>query len=203
MGKTGPNVLVRKTEGLVRRHDMDPFGDDMVAIVMDLDERFDDGQIEKMNRTCRDKGYRLFISNPSFEIWLLCHFILPSHPYSQDELMEDMRIQTRNGYERGHGLDIDNAMVNRAIVNARKLLPEDGPDPMACFRHNPSTMAYSLVESIKNMDERRNTKSYRGRCLENHPASAQPPPSVQAVDSIDIHATAPKRRSIPDSTIGR
>ena len=159
--KTGPDVLLRKTSEYAWRQGVDPRNGDLVAIVMDLDGRFDMREIEEMDRRCRILGYQLFLSNPSFEVWLCCHFGIPTHPCTQSEAVDDLRKRMGGSYSKPVGFDIDDGMVDRAIVNARRLLPDDECTPVGCYRRNPSTMVHSLVEAIRNRASRRRRASVR------------------------------------------
>lgn len=158
--KTGPDVLLRKTMEHARDHGLDPSQGDVVAIVMDLDDRFTRAQIEDMSRKCSQLGYHLFISNPSFEVWLLCHLRLPTHPYTPAELVEEMGRAMGGQYVKSKGFDIDEGSVERAMANARVLLPGDGCGALDCFERNPSTMAHLLVGEIL---ERRSSRTRRER----------------------------------------
>jgi len=64
-------------------------------------------------------------------------------------------------YSKPVGFDIDDGMVDRAIVNARRLLPDDECTPVGCYRRNPSTMVHSLVEAIRSRASRRRRASVR------------------------------------------
>lgn len=155
VSKNGADVVLRFAKGYVKHHGLDPKGGDLVAIVMDLDDRFSREQIVDLQRRCDALGYKLFLSNPSFEVWLLCHFNLPSHPYTPSELVDDMKVQLGGEYKKSRGFELDDPMVDRAIINARKLLPDDECTPEGCFEHNPSTMVHSLVETIRKRIKRR------------------------------------------------
>ncbi len=147
--KTGPDVLLRKTSEYAWRQGADPRNGDLVAIVMDLDGWFNMCEIEEMDRRCQILGYQLFLSNPSFEVWLCCHFGIPTHPCTQSEAVDDLRARLGGSYSKPMGFAIDDDMVDTAIVNARRLLPDNECTPVGCYKRNPSTMVHSLVEAIR------------------------------------------------------
>lgn len=149
MGKTGPKVIVRKVSEYAKREGMDPRNGDLIAIVMDLDDRFTLDEVKQMDKECRERGWNLFLSNPSFEVWLLAHYRLPSHPYTPAELVDDMRGELGGQYDKARGFDIDDGMVDKAIRNSRRMLPDDECDIEGCYNRNPSTMVHSLVDSIR------------------------------------------------------
>lgn len=149
MGKNGPGVIIRKVSEYARREGIDPRKGDLVAIVMDLDDRFTLDEVRHMDAECAKRGYRLFLSNPSFEVWLLSHFRLPTHLYTPAELVEDMKRELGGRYEKARGFDFDDSMVDRALTNAGRLLPDDECDVEGCYGRNPSTMVHKLVEAIR------------------------------------------------------
>lgn len=155
--KTGPDVLIRKTREYAKKHNLDPLNGDIVAIVMDLDGRFTKEQICDMDERCKELGYRLFISNPSFESWLLCHFRLPTHPYTPAELVEDLDRELDGAYSKSKGFDISDKMVDKAVGNARKLLSDEACTSDGCYRCNPSTMVHTLVEDIRGRMSKRSS----------------------------------------------
>lgn len=149
MGKTGPSIIIRKVSEYARRVGVDPRKGDLVAIVMDLDDRFTLDEVKDMDVECKKRGYILFLSNPSFEVWLLAHFRMPTHPYTPAELVDDMKAELGGKYDKARGFDFDDSMVDRAIGNSRRMLPDEACDVEGCYRRNPSTMVHSLVEMIR------------------------------------------------------
>ena len=147
----GTKKIVEKTRSIAKQFDISPSYGDIIAIVMDLDFRYSLNDIMEMEEDCEERGFKLFISNPCFEVWLLSHFRLPTHPYDQKEILTDLERELGRTYNKSTGMDIDDAMVDNALMNAGKLLPECDCNPTACFQSNPSTMVHSLVESIRGM----------------------------------------------------
>lgn len=125
------------------QHWLDPSKGDPVAIVMDPDGRFTEEEVEEMGRNCFKRGHELYISNPAFGIWLLCHYRILSHPCTPAEPVDDMDEVLGRPYTKAKGIEIDDGMVGRAIENAERLLPEDECNPIECYRRNPSTMVHS------------------------------------------------------------
>ncbi len=48
--------------------------EDELWLVCDVD-RWGDRKLSEVNRLCRQKGFFISVSNPCFELWLLCHFV--------------------------------------------------------------------------------------------------------------------------------
>lgn len=55
--KTGPSILIRKTREHVRKSGLNPKNGDLIAIVMDLDDRFKECEIEEMEQKCKELGF--------------------------------------------------------------------------------------------------------------------------------------------------
>ncbi len=158
-GKNGLDTILRKTGEHVSEHRIDPSEGDIVAIVMDLDGRFSESEVLEMERRCGELGYRLFVSNPCFETWLLCHFRIPIHPCDQNGAVEELEGELGGRYVKSRGFDIDDGMVDKALTNAGKLFRNAGCSPTECHRHNPSTTVHVLVDAIRDM-KRRRSRSY-------------------------------------------
>lgn len=112
--KTGPSVLIRKTKEHIRKSDLDPKRGDIVAIVMDLDDRFAEDEIRRMEQECNELGFRLFLSNPSFEVWLMCHRRIPTHPCTAAELFDEMN-DGMGRYNKSKGIEFDDRSVCMAV----------------------------------------------------------------------------------------
>ncbi len=95
----------------------------------------------------------MFISNPSFETWLLCHCRTPTHPYEPAELLEDLSTAIGSDYKKSTGMAFGKNDVDTAIKNASKLLPLEMCSAKECFDRNPSTMVHSLAKMIRDKSE--------------------------------------------------
>ncbi len=62
--KTGEEILIRKASGYAKDHDVNIKDDDVVAIVMDLDNRFSIEQIQSMDKTCAKKRIQVVHIQP-------------------------------------------------------------------------------------------------------------------------------------------
>lgn len=98
-------------------------------------------------------GVSLIISNPSFEVWLMCHYRIPTHPYSAAELFNEIDADIGE-YNKSRSIKLDVESVNKAVINAEKLLSENDCNPTGCYRHNPSTTVHSLIKAIRDMNRK-------------------------------------------------
>lgn len=104
--------------------------------------------IEDAVEPCLKHDIRMYISNPSFEFWLLLHFEDNRSTYIQKELEKELEKQTKVKYEKSEGINkfINDEDVKDAITRSKKLLP-DG-DPVMCKKTLPSTCLHILVEKL-------------------------------------------------------
>lgn len=75
---------------------------DTVCIVTDMDKR-PEGEYERLLRECSEKGYRLFVTNPKFELWILLHFgadsigHIPEDPETAAKMIDSRMRQLKIG----------------------------------------------------------------------------------------------------------
>lgn len=69
----------------VQERSIDCKSGDFVSVVMDVDD-LTSNELSSIESQCIASGYDLYISNRSFECWLILHFGSLTKPMSQDEL---------------------------------------------------------------------------------------------------------------------
>ena len=73
--------------------------EDQICIIVDRDKNsFTSRQYNKAMNLCKSKVYRLFVTNPCFELWLLLHYSDLSE-YSIPEILENKKIGQRTQVE--------------------------------------------------------------------------------------------------------
>ncbi|OOO00570.1 MAG: hypothetical protein ATN35_06715 [Epulopiscium sp. Nele67-Bin004] len=73
---------------------------DKVCIIVDRDKKsFIIKQLRKAIKKCEEKSFRLFLSNPCFEFWLLLHYD-EVHDINNDELLENKKEDNQTFAER-------------------------------------------------------------------------------------------------------
>ena len=87
------------------------------CLIVDRDEKsFNENQVQTVFEICNQRGFRLIITNPCFELWLLLHFDIPKETiiarcYQQGGLKEELRKYSRineapvEGDEFKHNVD--------------------------------------------------------------------------------------------------
>ena len=135
---------------------MDEFGfsaedGDMAFCLIDHDcDRIKDDQITQASKIARDKGINLIVSNPCFEIWLICHFSSTLKNYlSSKEVIKDMD-RFILGYTKSAEdvFLVTESRIVDAVENAKLLerrCLENG-HVLHRFDFSPSTEVYKAVE---------------------------------------------------------
>lgn len=150
LGKSGWNTILKKCKGHKSAGDVDLKHGDRLVIVTDEDHRYDEDTIRKFQKKCEEEGFELFLSNVSFETWLLMHYEPVAVPYEQEELEERLKEYLGGRYCKSEGIPMDEEMIRRAIKHADQVLSVG--DNIDCFKNNPSTRVHMLVKGL--MDDR-------------------------------------------------
>ena len=99
-------------------------------------------------RLCSENSIDIYISNPSFEFWLLLHFEDDKITYIQRDLENKLGKHLGTRYVKSVGINewIDDEDVKKALFRSKNLLP-DG-DPIQCAKTSPSTCVHLLIEKL-------------------------------------------------------
>lgn len=128
--------------------------DDEFWVLMDTDhhvnENHEKGFIEALD-SARKSGFRIAISNPSFEIWLLLHHVdldgAVSHRSSASVQRELATVLGSYDKSKLDATLFPIARIPEAIRRARAL--EDSPDdPKGYWPTRPGTRVYRLMEAL-------------------------------------------------------
>ncbi len=119
---------------------------DRIAAVMDVDEKTP-AQVGEFDKWCREKGVDLYVSNPSFEVYLLMHYQNVSSSLTQKDLEETLSISTGSKYDKGRGIRISEEVVMEALRRAEASFPYSGTAEDVATRPGTTTV-YKLVRTI-------------------------------------------------------
>lgn len=127
---------------------LDLKGGDKIWCVFDCDENTN----EKISKACKIAGKDVIIclSNPSFELWYLLHFVPILSKLSRDEVIERLEAYIE-GYDKSEDVyDLLKEKRPIAIENAKHLnkTHEKCGTELICVESNPSTQVYAIVEEI-------------------------------------------------------
>jgi len=78
-------------------------------------------------KVAKDSGFQLAVSNPCFETWLLCHYILPTITKSTcqkitSQLSEELKKVHNSGYNKAKlNSEYFKPYIKQAVQNAKQL----------------------------------------------------------------------------------
>ncbi len=148
-GCSSPDAVVRRLDDFKRDNATEP-GDEFWFCI-DKDHWASSGHIDNLVQVlqhCKQADYRIAISNPCFELWLLLHFeeAKPATDCTCREI-ESWLSRIAGGYDKTacDRLPIDAAMVKTAIARAKAL----DTDPSLLIPATPLTRVYLILDLLQ------------------------------------------------------
>lgn len=150
---TDPINLAKFAKEYIKKVGLDLRAGDKIWCVFDCDENSND----KISKACKIAGKDVImcLSNPSFEVWYLLHFVAIQSKLSRSEVMQRLK-----GYipEYDKSEDVYHLLKETrpiAIENAKNLnrKHERSGTELICVESNPSTQVYAIVEDILRITE--------------------------------------------------
>lgn len=120
---------------------------DMVAVVTDMDEKSEE-EIREFAEWCGRNGIELYLSNPSFEVFLLMHYQDVRGGMSQSDLEEALGRHLGRRYDKAKGIRVDERSVREAMDRAERSLPKNGDAVSAVASNRGTTNFHRLLEKI-------------------------------------------------------
>jgi hypothetical protein len=128
---------------------------DEVWCVFDVERAGQREQVTKARTLADRHGIRLALSNPSFEVWLLAHFVRTKKSFGDcDEVIKELNKH----WQREFGQDYEKndeqlymrlaSRTQTAIDNARKVREQDWGSSCDIIDCNSATDVYLLVEHL-------------------------------------------------------
>lgn len=148
--QAGNTDILGITEYCLREPRLRGFGDvdgDRAAIVFDRDLN-SLGSVDEARRKAGEVN--LFMSNPSFEYWLILHFRDVTRAMTQDEMEELLGDILGHTYSKGADITrrFSASGIREAVGRAEMRLPRDSCTVEACYGTTPSTMLHVLVSEL-------------------------------------------------------
>lgn len=150
--KSAPNWVLELLDEYSKKYGLKPKEIDELWLVIDVDCWGDD-KLSEVARQCVTKGYRLAISNPCFEIWLLLHYRSLGE-FSSEELSTLIRERSNLTKE----LRRICGSYNKRNLNAEHYVPhvetaishakECDTNPEQRWTNQPCTRVHVLAKSI-------------------------------------------------------
>lgn len=141
-GQSAPRFLI---ERLQRFHDEHGLGEgDELWLVMDVDRQGD--ALREVTREVAHMGGECAVSNPCFELWLLCHLDEHPHELSCKALGARIRAQAPGVYQKNR---LDEAFFRRRVQTAIDCAQRHDEAPEAPWPSARGTHVYKLVERLE------------------------------------------------------
>lgn len=120
---------------------------DTFGIVMDVDNT-PLADIREFDGWCKKKNIRLYISNPSYEVFLLMHYTDARSSLDQDSLEESLSHQIGTRYDKAKGIRLTKTMVSDAIHRGKRTIADPSTGLENCLSKPGTTMVHLLVERL-------------------------------------------------------
>jgi hypothetical protein len=120
---------------------------DTLAIVLDVDRKTPE-EIEAFIKWCHEQGVEVYISNPSFEAYLLMHYQNVSGSLTQKDLEDALTLKLGYKYDKGQGIPLDEEKIKDAVSRAQKALPDKQLDTLSSYRRPGTTTVHKLVRKL-------------------------------------------------------
>lgn len=122
---------------------------DTFDIVMDVDNT-PVKDIREFAEWCLKRGIRIYLSNPSFEVFLLMHYSDVKASLNQKDLEESLSHKLKTKYDKSTGIPLKITMVSAAICRGKKAIADPLTALDCCLSKRGTTMAHMLVEELIN-----------------------------------------------------
>jgi hypothetical protein len=128
---------------------------DEVWCVFDVDQASQREQVNKARTLAGQHGIQLALSNPSFEVWLLAHFLRTKRAFTGcDAVIKELNKHWRREFERDYGKNDEQlyarlaGRTQTAIDNARNVREQDWAASAEIVACNSATEVYRLIERL-------------------------------------------------------
>ena len=144
----GGDIGKLKRECLKIIHDRERW--DMLAVVTDMDEK-SVSDIEKFAEWCKHNNVELYLSNPSFEVFLLMHYQDVKGNMSQSNLEETLGRNIGRRYDKAKGIRLTEDSVREAIRRAERVLPKNSEPVQGVAETRGTTNFHRLLGKISDI----------------------------------------------------
>ena len=147
---SAPEHVFERLENYLAEFEIGP--DDQLWFVSDTDHWTEPGHIANFTRViklCRDKGIRVAVSNPCFELWLLMHFADPPVDLQTCDQLGDSIRDVVGAYNKTkiYNLPIDDESVREAINRSKVHQSDAGEIPKQM-----ETRVHLILEELIDMN---------------------------------------------------
>jgi hypothetical protein len=159
-GETDYISLVRKAQGYQEKNALSVAGGDAIWVVADGDVNYNnpnpiagkDKQLSQARKMAEQKGIRIALSNPCFELWYLLHFQYTTKFLKDYETVKGILKNYIPDYEKADDVfgKLETSLTD-AMKRAKQLEQyhlKDGEELPFGIAVNPFTDVYQLVETL-------------------------------------------------------
>jgi hypothetical protein len=145
--KSSPEYVLRRLKDFRQEHELEV--NDELWLMIDVD-RWKDKKLSAVTQEAKANGFKLAVSNPCFEIWLLCHYILPTVATAScqkitEQLDDKLKKVHKYGYNKAKlNTDDFKPYIKQAVQNAKQL----DNNPNARWPNQVGTHVYKIVEQL-------------------------------------------------------
>jgi len=147
--ESDPVRLVCKLKADLKNHNIQ--GDDLIFCLFDVDDRNNDKLNTAYQEAIKSKyNIQLILSNPSFELWYLLHFMQQNGFIDNKALLNKLNRHIPN-YDKAKGyFDLMLPRIGTASANAISLakLHESNGTDLESASCNPHTGVYRIIQDI-------------------------------------------------------
>lgn len=133
--KSAPKHVIKSLDRFSREYRLG--GDDELWMVIDTDN-WPEAQLSAVAAKCHQKGYKLSVSNPCFELWLLLHV----------KDIDEYGASKRRELERNHKVSEDRTALERELVHILGSYNKSRPDTDAFLPY-----VGKAIERAEKLDE--------------------------------------------------
>lgn len=149
--ETDPIGIVKNVEDSIRNMGLDTKNGDLFFCVIDADyDSSKESVINKAKHRAKDKGIKVIISNPCFELWLLLHFTKTTKLMNSIEVERELKTYLSR-YKKGQ-LDFSKfeSKIDEAVKRAKEIKEycEQYRDGDGITGLAPITFIYEIVELL-------------------------------------------------------
>jgi hypothetical protein len=145
--KSSPEYVLERLKPFRQEYQLG--AEDELWLMIDVD-RWPEKKLSSVTKEAKISGFKLAISNPCFETWLLCHYILPTITTAScqeitKQLGNELKKVHNSAYNKAK-LNIDNfkPYVKQALENAKQL----DNNPSTRWPNQVGTHVYKVVDQL-------------------------------------------------------
>lgn len=145
--KSSPEYVLDRLKYFRQEYNLE--ANDELWLMIDVD-RWQDKKLKTVTKEANNSGFQLAISNPCFETWLLCHYLLPivttaSCQEINEYLKKELKKVHNSGYNKAKlNTDDFKPYVKQALKNAKQL----DNNPKNRWPNQIGTHVYKVVEQL-------------------------------------------------------